>query len=44
MLTIHNLHLPQSERIVWLCEALQIPYSLKLYQCPPSSRLRHSKR
>jgi glutathione S-transferase len=22
MLTIHNLHLPQSERIVWLCEAL----------------------
>lgn len=35
MLTIHDLHLFQSERIVWLCEELQIPYLLRLYQHAP---------
>lgn len=31
MLTIHHLGKSQSERIVWLCEELQIPYELKRY-------------
>ena len=30
-LTVHHLGISQSERIVWLCEELQIPYTLKLY-------------
>jgi glutathione S-transferase len=29
MLTIHHLGRSQSERIVWLCEELGIPYELK---------------
>ena len=31
MLTIHHLGKSQSERIVWLCEELDIPYELKRY-------------
>ena len=31
MLTVHHLGRSQSERIVWLCEELQIPYELKRY-------------
>ena len=31
MLTIHHLGKSQSERIVWLCEELEIPYELKCY-------------
>ena len=31
MLTIHHLGKSQSERIVWLCEELAIPYELKRY-------------
>lgn len=31
MLTVHHLGRSQSERIVWLCEELQIPYALKCY-------------
>ena len=29
MLTVHHLGKSQSERIVWLCEELGIPYALK---------------
>jgi glutathione S-transferase len=29
MLTVHHLGKSQSERIVWLCEELEIPYELK---------------
>jgi glutathione S-transferase len=29
MLTVHHLGKSQSERIVWLCEELKIPYALK---------------
>jgi len=35
MLTVHHLGVSQSERIVWLCEELGIPYELKLYQRAP---------
>ena len=31
MLTVHHLGKSQSERIVWLCEELAIPYDLKHY-------------
>lgn len=32
MLTVHHLGVSQSERIVWLCEELEIPYELKRYE------------
>ena len=35
MLTVHHLGKSQSERIVWLCEELEIPYELKLYARAP---------
>jgi glutathione S-transferase len=35
MLTVHHLQKSQSERIVWLCEELGIPYVLKRYQREP---------
>jgi glutathione S-transferase len=31
MLTVHHLGKSQSERIVWLCEELEIPFELKRY-------------
>jgi glutathione S-transferase len=36
MLTVHHLRSSQSERIVWLCEELGIPYELKLYNRLPT--------
>jgi len=35
MLTVHHLGRSQSERIVWLCEELGIPYELKRYERDP---------
>ena len=35
MLTIHHLGHSQSERIIWLCEELGVPYQLKLYERDP---------
>ncbi len=39
MLTVHHLGKSQSERIVWLCEELGIPYELKLYERDRVTRL-----
>lgn len=39
MLTVHHLGKSQSERIIWLCEELGVPYELKLYQRDPVTRL-----
>lgn len=39
MLTVHHLGVSQSERIVWLCEELGVPYELKLYQRRADNRL-----
>ena len=39
MLTVHHLGKSQSERIVWLCEELAIPYALKLYTRDPVTML-----
>ena len=35
MLTIHHLGKSQSERIIWLCEELGVPYELKRYEPRP---------
>jgi glutathione S-transferase len=39
MLTVHHLGKSQSERIVWLCEELGLPYELKIYDRDPVTRL-----
>ena len=39
MLVVHHLGLSQSDRIVWLCEELGIPYELKRYDRDPQTRL-----
>ena len=39
MLTVHHLGKSQSERIVWLCEELDLPYELKVYDRHPVTRL-----
>lgn len=39
MLTVHHLGKSQSERIVWLCEELDIPYELKRYMRDPVTML-----
>lgn len=39
MLTVHHLGKSQSERIVWLCEELDIPYELKRYTRDPVTML-----
>src|SRR5580658_2544684 len=36
MITVHHLGASQSERIVWLCEELGIPYELKVYAREPN--------
>ncbi|WP_428309632.1 glutathione S-transferase family protein [Hydrocarboniphaga sp.] len=39
MLIIHHLGVSQSERIVWLCEELGLPYQLQHYERDAKSRL-----
>jgi glutathione S-transferase len=39
LLTVHHLGVSQSERIVWLCEELGIPYELKVYDRDATTRL-----
>ncbi|MGY8636710.1 glutathione S-transferase [Bradyrhizobium sp. 14AA] len=39
MLTVHHLGKSQSERIVWLCEELELPYELKRYTRDPVTML-----
>jgi glutathione S-transferase len=39
MLTVHHLGVSQSERVVWLCEELEIPYELVVYDRDPVTRL-----
>lgn len=38
MLTVHHLGVSQSDRIVWLCEELAVPYELMLYDRDPVTR------
>jgi glutathione S-transferase len=39
MLVVHHLGISQSDRIVWLCEELRVPYELKRYERDPVTRL-----
>jgi glutathione S-transferase len=39
MLVVHHLGISQSDRIVWLCEELRIPYQLIRYDRDPVTRL-----
>jgi glutathione S-transferase len=39
MLTVHHLGISQSERIVWLCEELELDYQLKRYERRADNRL-----
>jgi glutathione S-transferase len=39
MLTVHHLGVSQSERIVWLCEELDLSYGLKVYDRDAVTRL-----
>lgn len=39
MLTVHHLGQSQSERIVWLCEELELDYTLKRYERHADNRL-----
>jgi glutathione S-transferase len=38
MITVHHLGVSQSERITWLCEELEIPYTLKRYDRDATTR------
>ena len=38
-LVVHHLGVSQSERIVWLCEELDLPYTLEVYSRDPVTRL-----
>jgi len=39
MLTVYHLGISQSERVVWLCEELEIPYELVRFDRDPVTRL-----
>jgi glutathione S-transferase len=39
MLTVHHLGISQSERIVWLCEELELDYTFKRYDRRADNRL-----
>ncbi|WKE65207.1 glutathione S-transferase [Gallaecimonas kandeliae] len=39
MLTLHHLEKSRSQRVLWLLEALQLPYALKCYQRDPKTLL-----
>lgn len=39
MLVVHHLGISQSDRIVWLCEELGVPYELRRYARDPETRL-----
>jgi glutathione S-transferase len=39
MLTVHHLGISQSDRIVWLCEELAVPYRLVHYERDPVTQM-----
>ena len=39
MIVVHHLGISQSDRIVWLCEELGIPYQLERYDRDPTTKL-----
>jgi glutathione S-transferase len=39
VIIVHHLGVSQSERVLWLCEELEIPYTLRRYDRDPTTRL-----
>lgn len=39
MITVHHLETSRSQRVLWLLEELGVPYTLKVYQRDPKTRL-----
>jgi glutathione S-transferase len=39
VIIVHHLGVSQSERVVWLCEELEIPYTLRRYDRDPKTNL-----
>jgi glutathione S-transferase len=39
MIVVHHLGISQSDRIVWLCEELEVLYELKRYERDPTTKL-----
>jgi glutathione S-transferase len=39
MITVYHLGVSQSERIVWLCEELDLPYTLQRFDRDPATRM-----
>ena len=39
MIVVHHLGISQSDRIVWLCDELDLPYEFKRYDRDPVTRL-----
>ena len=39
MITVHHLETSRSQRVLWLLEELGVPYTLKLYQRDPRTKL-----
>jgi glutathione S-transferase len=39
MLTVHHLGISQSDRVLWLCEELGLPYQMKKYDRDATTRL-----
>ena len=39
MIVVHHLGISQSDRIVWLCEELELPYQLERYERDPTTKL-----
>ena len=39
LFTVHHLGVSQSERVVWVCEELGLPYELDIYARDPESRM-----
>lgn len=39
MVRVHHLSMSQSDRIVWLCEELELPYELKIYPRDPDTNV-----
>ena len=39
VLIVHHLNNSRSQRIVWLCEELEVPYEIKVYERHPETFL-----
>ena len=38
MITVHHLETSRSQRVLWLLEELEVPYTLKVYRRDPKTK------